>query len=73
MRGEHYWSYKRRSGRTTTTDGAIRNDRCFAAIDFWVNPIACHSGTDNGCFFGDDQSPDSSTIGAPQVAVVSTS
>ena len=72
MRGEHYWSYKRRSGRTTTTDGAYATTDASPQLSFGLNPIACHSGTDNGCFFGDGQSPDSSTIGAPQVAVVST-
>ena len=72
MRGEHYWSYKRRSGRTTTTDGAYATTDASPQLSFGRNLIACHSGTDNGCFFGDGQSPDSSTIGAPQVAVVST-
>ena len=42
-------------------------------LSFGQNPINCHSGVDNGCFFGDGQSPDSATIGAPQVAVVTTS
>ena len=73
MRGEHYWSYKRRSGRTTTTDGAYATTDASPQLSFGLTPIACHSGTDNGCFFGDGQSPDSSTIGAPQVAVVSNS
>jgi len=72
MRGEHYWSYKRRSGRTTTTDGAYATTDASPQLSFGRNLIACHSGTDNGCFFGDGQSPDSSTIGAPQAAVVST-
>ena len=71
MRGEHYWSYKRRSGRTTTTDGAYATTDASPQLSFGRNLIACHSGTDNGCFFGDGQSPDSNTIGAPQVAVVS--
>ena len=44
----------------------LTQHRRFATIEFGLNPIACHSGTDNGCFFGDGQSPDSSTIGAPQ-------
>ena len=73
MRGEHYWSYKRRSGRTTSTDGAYATTDASPQLSFGLTPIACHSGTDNGCFFGDGQSPDSSTIGAPQVAVVSNS
>ena len=73
MRGEHYWSYKRRSGRTTTTDGAYATTDASPQLSFGQNPINCHSGVDNGCFFGDGQSPDSATIGAPQVAVVTTS
>ena len=73
MRGEHYWSYKRRSGRTTTTDGAYATTDASPQLSFGQNPINCHSGVDNGCFFGDGQSPDSATIGAPQAAVVTTS
>ena len=73
MRGEHYWSYKRRSGRTTTTDGAYATTDASPQLSFGQNPINCHSGVDNGCFFGDGQSPDSATNGAPQAAVVTTS
>ena len=34
MRGEHYWSYKRRSGRTTTTDGAYATTDASPQLSF---------------------------------------
>jgi hypothetical protein len=71
--GSHYWSYKRRDGRTTSTDGAYAGAEKSSQITFGINPIACVSGPDNGCFFGDNQGADSSTIGAPSTAIITTS
>ena len=59
--GSHYWSYKRRDGRTTTTDGEYAGAQKAPQIAFGINPIACVSGPDNGCFFGDNQGANSST------------
>ena len=73
MQGEHYWSYSRRSGRTTTSDGAYATTDAVPQVTFGINPISCISGQNNGCFFGDDQGYASSTIGAPSTAIVSTS
>ena len=73
MQGEHYWSYSRRSGRTTTTDGAYATTDAVPQVTFGINPISCISGQNNGCFFGDDQGHASSTLGAPSTAIVSTS
>ena len=71
--GSHYWSYKRRDGRTTTTDGEYAGAQKAPQIVFGINPIACVSGPDNGCFFGDNQGAGSSTIGAPATAIITTS
>jgi hypothetical protein len=71
--GSHYWSYKRRDGRTTSTDGAYAGAEKSSQITFGINPIACVSGPDNGCFFGDNQGAGSSTIGAPSTAIITTS
>tara|TARA_A100000164_G_scaffold92793_1_gene80411 strand:- start:255 stop:4190 length:3936 start_codon:yes stop_codon:yes gene_type:complete len=71
--GSHYWSYKRRDGRTTTTDGEYAGAQKAPQIAFGINPIACVSGPDNGCFFGDNQGANSSTIGAPSTAIITTS
>ena len=73
MQGEHYWSYKRRSGRTTTTDGEYATTDATPQLTFGLNPISCISGQNNGCFFGDDQDHTSSTLGAPSSAIVTTS
>jgi hypothetical protein len=71
--GSHYWSYKRRDGRTATTDGEYAGAEKAPQIAFGINPIACVSGPDNGCFFGDNQGANSSTIGAPSTAIITTS
>ena len=71
--GSHYWSYKRRDGRTATTDGEYAGVEKAPQIAFGINPIACVSGPDNGCFFGDNQGANSSTIGAPSTAIITTS
>ena len=75
MQGEHYWSYSRRSGRNTTTDGAYATTDFDAPpqLTFGVNPINCISGQNNGCFFGDNEGYASTTIGVPSTAIVSTS
>jgi hypothetical protein len=73
MQGEHYWSYSRRSGRTTTTDGEYATTDAAPQLTFGLNPISCISGQNNGCFFGDDQDHTSSTIGAPSTAIITTS
>ena len=69
----HYWSYKRRDGRTSQTDGEYAGTQSATQIAFGINPIACVSGPDNGCFFGDNQAVSSPVIGAPSTAIVSTS
>ena len=51
MQGEHYWSYSRRSGRTTTSDGAYATTDAVPQVTFGINPISCISGQNNGCFF----------------------
>ena len=71
--GSHYWSYKRRDGRTSQTDGEYAGTQSATQIAFGINPIACVSGPDNGCFFGDNQAVSSPVIGAPSTAIVSTS
>ena len=71
--GQHYWSYKRRDGRTTSTDGVYAGAQQSPQIAFGLNPIACVSGPDNGCFFGDNQAADSITAGAPSTAIITTS
>jgi hypothetical protein len=71
--GQHYWSYKRRDGRTTTTDGAYVGNQQSPQIAFGINPIACVSGPDNGCFFGDNQNLNSGVVGAPSTAIITTS
>jgi len=71
--GQHYWSYKRRDGRTTTTDGAYAGNNQSPQIAFGINPIACVSGPDNGCFFGDNQNLSSGVVGAPSTAIITTS
>ncbi|MDC2965379.1 cadherin repeat domain-containing protein, partial [Gammaproteobacteria bacterium] len=72
MQGEHFWSYKRRSGRTISSDGEFAVTDSSPQLTFGISPIACVSGKDNGCFFGDGQSFDSSTLGAPSTAIIST-
>ena len=72
MQGEHFWSYKRRSARTLTTDGEYASLDATPQLSFGVNPIACVSGKDNGCFFGNGQSYNSNSAGAPSVAIIST-
>ena len=73
--GKHFWSYKRRDGRTTTTDGAYAGAEKSTQIAFGINPIACASGPDNGCFFGDNQSVAAaeSFPKAPATAIITTS
>ena len=73
MDGQHYWSYKRRDGRTSSTDGEYAGTQTSPQIAFGINPIACVSGPDNGCFFGDNQSEGSIIAGAPSTAIISTS
>ena len=72
MQGEHYWSYKRRSARTTQSDGDFAFIDTSPQLTFGISPIACVSGKDNGCFFGDNQSFDSNLSGAPSTAIIST-
>ena len=72
MQGDHFWSYKRRSARTSSSDGNYAVNDSTPQITFGASPIACVSGKDNGCFFGDSQSYDSSTFGAPSAAIIST-
>ena len=72
MQGEHYWSYKRRSARTTQSDGDFAFNDTSPQLTFGISPIACVSGKDNGCFFGDNQSFDSNISGAPSTAIIST-
>ena len=71
LQGDHYWSYKRRSSRTTSLDGEFSSSSSSPQITFGVNPIACISGPDNGCFFGDNK-PGTNNIGAPATAIVTT-
>ena len=43
-------------------------------ISFGINPIACVSGTDYGCFFGNNQAADSITSSMhPSTAIITTS
>ena len=72
MQGEHFWTYKRRSSRTTDSDGTYALTDSTPQLSFGTSPIACVSGKDNGCFFGDGQSYNSSTAGAPSTAIIST-
>ena len=72
MQGEHFWTYKRRSSRTTSTDGIYAVTDQTPQLSFGTSPIACVSGKDNGCFFGDGQSYDSNIAGAPSTAIIST-
>ena len=72
MQGEHFWSYKRRSGRTISSDGEFAISDDSPQLTFGVSPIACVSGKDNGCFFGDGQTYDSGIVGAPSAAIIST-
>ena len=73
--GKHFWSYKRRDGRTTTTDGAYAGAEKSTQITFGINPIACASGPDTGCFFGDNQSVNAAVTHpkAPATAIITTS
>ena len=68
----HYWSYKRKDGRNSLKDGIYAGNIKSLQISFGINPIACVSGPDNGCF-GDNQELNSAVIGAPSTAIISTS
>jgi len=72
LQGNHFWSYKRRSARTASGDGSYAANDPTPQITFGASPIACVSGKDNGCFFGDSQSYGSSSFGAPSAAIIST-
>ena len=39
MRGEHFWSYKRRSGRSVATDGEYASDDGSPQLTFGVNRL----------------------------------
>ena len=71
--GMHYWSYKRKDGRSSSKDGIYAGNIKSPQISFGINPIACVSGPDNGCFFGDNLELNSAVIGAPSTAIISTS
>ena len=71
--GQHFWSYKRRDGRSTSSDGVYAGSQQSPQISFGVNPISCISGPDNGCFFGDNQQVNSGNVGAPSTAIITTS
>ena len=70
--GSHYWSYKRRDGRTIETDGEYAGAQKATQVAFGINPIACVSGPDNGCFL-ETIKKHSSTIGAPSTVIITTS
>ena len=70
--GDHYWSYLRRSGKSTQKDGIYATNFQTPQISFGINPIACISGPDNGCFFGNNTQVDSLALGAPSTAIIST-
>ena len=72
MQGEHYWSYKRRSARSSTADGIYATNDNSPQLSFGTSPIACVSGKDNGCFFGDGENYNSLNPGAPSTAIIST-
>ena len=42
--GDHYWSYLRRSGKSTQKDGIYATNSQTPQISFGINPIACISG-----------------------------
>ena len=69
MQGEHYWSYKRRSARTTQSDGDFAFNDTSPQLTFGISP-ACVSGKDNGAFWN-NQSFDSNLSGAPSTAIIS--
>ena len=39
LQGDHYWSYKRRSSRTTSLDGEFSSSSSSPQITFGVNPM----------------------------------
>ena len=71
MQGEHFWTYKDALKRANT-DGIYAVTDQTPQLSFGTSPIACVSGKDNGCFFGDGQSYNSNITGAPSTAIMST-
>ena len=69
--GTHYYSYRRKSGRNTSNDGQYANTSDYPQISFGINPIGCASGTDYGCYFGNNS--DSISSNAPAGAIITTS
>ena len=70
--GGTFLDIKRRSSRTSNTDGIYAVTDQTPQLSFGTSPIACVSGKDNGCFFGDGQSYNSNITGAPSTAIIST-